>query len=100
MKNEADPSVPISVKGEGAVEACPGLSSTLAPRMKSLGLVVETVTLETVPVPDADPGNPVWGSKGLTVFAPEIPHAIIVSAELPEEVAEITFADRAELAIA
>jgi len=100
MKNEADPSVASRVNGNGAVEACPGLSSTLAPRMKSLALVVETVTLETVPVPDAEAGNPACGSKGLAVFAPEIPHAIIVSAELPEEVAEICFADRAEFAIA
>ena len=100
MENDEDPSVAISVNGEGAVEAWPGLSSTFVPRMKSLVLVVETVTLETVPVPDAEAGNPVCGSKGLAVFAPEIPHAIIVSMELPEEVAEISFDDRAELAIA
>src|SRR5439155_26511881 len=100
MENDEDPSVAISVNGEGAVEAWPGLSSTFVPRMKSLVSVVETVTLETVPVPDAEAGNPVCASKGPTVFAPEIPHAIIVSTELPEDVAEITFDERSEFAMA
>ena len=68
--------------------------------MKSLGMEVEILTVETCPVDAAVAGIPAFGSKGLAVFAPDMPHAITVVPDCPEAVSVMTFEDRTALAIA